>query len=104
MSLCHASSIVFDGRVLCWFGPEGATWRIPVERLRTVREFVAESGDVRWLLGFDIDGEDAWLQSPANANGMSEALAALGKRLSAPLELQLEGGASGTSRVVWRRD
>src|SRR5689334_12106702 len=104
MALCHASSIVFDGRALSWFGPEGASWRVPVERLRAVREFVAESGDVRWLLGFDIDGEDAWLQSPANANGMSEALTALGKRLSAKLELQLEGATSGTSRVVWRRN
>jgi hypothetical protein len=103
MALCHASSIVFDGRVISWFGPEGATWRVPVERLRAIREFVAESGDVRWLLGFDIDGEDAWLQSPANAHGMGQALAALGSHLKGTLQLQLERGAAGSSRVVWSR-
>lgn len=103
MPLCPASSIVFDGRALSWFGPEGATWSLPVDRLRAIREFVAEAGDVRWLIAFDIDGEDAWLQSPANANGMSQALAALGSRLSAHLELQLERAAAGSTRVVWSR-
>lgn len=103
MPLCHASSIVFDGRALSWFGPESATWSVSVERLRAIREFVAEAGDVRWLLAFDIEGEDAWLQSPANANGVSQALGALGSHLGANLELQLEQGASGTSRVVWRK-
>ena len=103
MPLCHASSIVFDGRALAWFGPEGATWSVPVDRLRVIREFVAEAGDVRWLLAFDIEGEDAWLQSPANANGVSQALAALSTRLGANLELQLEQGTSGSSRVVWRK-
>ena len=103
MSLCHASSIVFDGRTLSWFGPEGATWRVPVERLRAIREFVAEAGDVRWLLAFDIEGEDAWLQSPANANGVSQALAALGSHLGANLQLELEQGKGGTTRVVWRK-
>jgi hypothetical protein len=101
--LCHASSIVFDGRALSWFGPEGATWSVPAERLRAIREFVAESGDTRWLLAFDIDGEDAWLQSPANANGMSQALAALGTRLSANIELQLQGARAGSKRLVWSR-
>ena len=103
MPLCHASSIVCDGRALSWFGAEGATWSVPVERLRAIREFVAEAGDVRWLLAFDIDGEDAWLQAPANANGVSQALAALGTRFGSNLELQLEQGTSGTSRVVWRK-
>ena len=103
MSTCHASSIVFDGRALSWFGPEGATWSVPADRLRAIREFVAESGDVRWLLAFYIDGEDAWLQSPANANGASQALAALGKRLGANLDLQLEAAAAGSSRVIWSR-
>ncbi|HEV8330304.1 MAG TPA: hypothetical protein VGQ22_02690 [Steroidobacteraceae bacterium] len=103
MSVCHASSIVFDGRAVSWFGAEGATWSVPVDRLRAIREFVAESGDVRWLLAFDIEGEDAWLQSPANANGMSQALTALGQRLSANIELQMESGPAGISRVVWRK-
>ena len=103
MSTCHASSIVFDGRTLSWFGPEGASWSIPVDRLRAIRELVAESGDVRWLVEFDIDGEDAALQSPANANGMDRALAALGIRLNAKLDLQLERAAAGSSRVVWLR-
>jgi hypothetical protein len=103
MAVCHASSIVFDGRALSWFGPEGATWKIPVERLRAIRELMAESGDTRWLLAFDIDGEDAWLQSPANANGMSQALAGLGTRLGANLTLELERAAAGSSRVVWER-
>jgi hypothetical protein len=103
MAVCHASSIVFDGRKLSWFGAEGATWSVPAERLRAIREFVAESGDVRWLVAFDIDGEDAWLQSPANASGMSEALTALGRRLSASLELRMEGATAGTERVVWSR-
>ena len=103
MAVCHASSIVFDGRKLSWFGAEGATWSVPAERLRAIREFVAESGDVRWLLAFDIEGEDAWLQSPANANGMSQAMTALGQRLGANLELDMEGAAAGASRVVWRR-
>jgi hypothetical protein len=101
--VCHASSIVFDGRALSWFGPEGATWSVPADRLRAIRELVAESGDARWLLAFDIDGEDAWLRSPANANGMSQALAALGSRLNANLELQLEHAAGGSQRVVWVR-
>jgi hypothetical protein len=74
-----------------------------VDRLRAIREFVAVSGDVRWLLGFEIDGEDAWLQSPVNANGMSEALARLGGRLGANLDLQLERAAAGSSRVLWSR-
>jgi hypothetical protein len=103
MAVCHASSIVFDGRKLSWFGAEGATWSVPVERLRAIREFVAESGDVRWLVAFDIDGEDAWLQSPANASGMSEALTTLGRRLGASLELRMEGAIAGTERVVWSR-
>lgn len=101
--LCHASSIVFDGRALSWFGPEGATWSVPVDRLRAVRELVAESGDARWLVAFDIEGEDAWLQSPANANGMDQALAALGSRLKTQLELRLEQGAAGSSRLVWTK-
>ncbi len=62
-----------------------------------------EAGDVRWLVEFDIDGEDAALQSPANANGMDRALAALGSRLNAKLDLQLERAAVGSSRVVWSR-
>jgi hypothetical protein len=103
MPVCHASSIVFDGRAVSWFGAEGATWSVPVDRLRAIREFVAESGDVRWLLAFDIEGEDAWLQSPANANGMNQALTALGQRLSANLELQMQSAAAGISRVVWRK-
>jgi len=103
MPLCHASSIVFDGRVLSWFGPEGATWSIALERVRAIRELVAHSGDTRWLLAIDIDGEDAWLQSPANANGMSQALAALGSRLGANLVLDLERAAAGSSRVIWSR-
>jgi hypothetical protein len=76
---------------------------VPADRLQAIREFVAESGDTRWLLAFDIDGEDVWLQSPANANGMGQALAALGKCLSAKLELELEQGAGGSERVVWSR-
>jgi hypothetical protein len=103
VSTCHASSIVFDGRTLSWFGPEGASWSIPAERLRAIRELVAESGDVRWLVSFDIDGEDAALQSPANANGMDRALAALSARLNAKLDLQLERAAAGSRRVVWLR-
>ena len=103
MSTCHASSIVFDGRTLSWFGPEGASWSLPAERLRALREFVAEAGDVRWLVEFDIDGEDAALQSPANANGMERALAALSSRLNAKLDLQLERAAAGSRRVVWSR-
>ena len=103
MSTCHASSIVWDGRTLSWFGPDGATWSIPAERLRAMRELVAESGDVRWLVEFEIDGEDAALQSPANANGMDRALAALGSQLKAKIDLQLEGAAVGSNRVVWSR-
>jgi hypothetical protein len=103
VSTCHASSIVFDGRVLSWFGPEGATWSVPVDRVRAIRELVAASGNVRWFVAFDIDGEDAWLQSPANANGMSQALAALGSRLNAKLDLQLERAAAGGTREVWSR-
>jgi hypothetical protein len=103
MAVCHASSIVCDGRKLSWFGAEGATWSVPVDRLRAIREFVAEAGDVRWLLAFDIEGEDAWLQAPANANGMSQALIALGQRLSTKLQLQMEGAAAGSNRVLWRK-
>lgn len=103
MPLCDASSIVFDGRALSWFGPEGATWSVAADRLRAIRELVAESGDVRWLVLFDIDDEDAWLQSPANANGMGQALAALSSRLNARLDLQLERAAAGSKRVVWSR-
>jgi hypothetical protein len=103
VSTCHASSIVFDGRTLSWFGPEGASWSLPAERLRALREFVAEAGDVRWLVEFDIDGEDAALQSPANANGMERVLAALSSRLNAKLDLQLERAAAGSRRVVWSR-
>jgi hypothetical protein len=103
VSTCHASSIVFDGRTLSWFGPEGASWNVPAERLRAIRELVAEAGDVRWLVEFDIDGEDAALQSPANASGMDRALAALGSQLKAKLDLQLEGAAVGSNRVVWSR-
>ena len=103
MSTCHASSIAFDGHVLAWFGPEGATWSVPAGRLRAVRELVAESGDVRWLVAFDMDGQDIWLQAPANANGMDRALAALGGRLNTNLKLELEGAAPGSSRVVWSR-
>ena len=103
MPVCHASSIVCDGRALSWFGPESATWSVPVERLRQIRELVAATGDTPWLLAFDIDGEDAWLRSPANAIGMNEALTALGRHLDANLELQLERASAGSSRVVWSR-
>jgi hypothetical protein len=60
-----------------------------------------DSGGVRWFVAFDIEGQAAWLQSPANANGMERALAALGTRLKANLQLRLEGAAPGSSRVVW---
>jgi hypothetical protein len=102
VSLCHASNIIFDGRRLSWFGPECATWSVPVERLRAIRELVATSGDTRWFVEFEIDGEDARLQAPGNANGMSQALAALSKRFGADLGLQLERGAPGSNRVVWQ--
>lgn len=97
MTLCHASNIIFDGRMLSWFGPDGATWSIPVERLRAIRELIADSGDVRWFVEFAVDGDDVWLRSPGNAGGMSQALTALGKQLNATLEAQ------GNSRVVWSR-
>ena len=103
MTLCHASNIVFDGSTLSWFGPEGATWRAPADRLRAIRELVATSGDTRWFVAFEIGGEDVPLQSPGNANGMSQALAALGDQLHARLELQLERAPAGSSRVVWSR-
>ena len=103
MSTCHASSIVFDGHVLAWFGPEGATWSVPVGRLRAIRELIAESGDVRWFVAFDIDGQDFGLQSPANANGMEQALAALGRRLNATLQLELAQAAPGSTRQLWSR-
>ena len=104
MSTCHASSIVFDGHVLAWFGPENATWSVPAGRLRAVRELVAESGDVRWFVAFEIEGQDFCLQAPANANGMDRVLAALGNRLQAKLDLQLERAVAGSKRVVWSRD
>ena len=103
MSTCHASSIVFDGHVLAWFGPENATWSVPAGRLRAIRELVAESGDVRWFVAFDIDGQDFCLQAPANANGMDRALAALGQRFNTKLDLQLERSPAGSNRVVWSR-
>lgn len=71
--------------------------------MRAIRERVTESGDVRWVVVFEIEGEDVELQSPANANGMDRALAALSSRLKAKLDLQLERAASGSSRVVWSR-
>ena len=74
---------------------EGATWSVAADRLRAIRELVAQSGDARWLVAFDIDGDDAWLQSPANANGMGQALAALSSRLNAKLDLQLERAHGG---------
>jgi hypothetical protein len=103
VSTCHASSIVCDGRTLSWFGPEGATWGIPLDRLRAIRERVAQSGDVRWWVEFEIEGEEAALRSPANANGMDRALATLGAQLNAKLDLQLERAASGSRRDVWSR-
>jgi len=103
VSTCHASSIVFDGRTLSWFGPDGATWSVPAERLRAIREVAVESADVRCLVMFDIDGEDAELQTPANASGMDRALDGLSERLKTNLNLQLEGAAPGSSRVVWSR-
>jgi hypothetical protein len=103
VSTCHASSIVFDGHVLAWFGPEGATWSVPAGRLRAIRELVAESGDVRWFVAFDIDGQDFGLQSPANANGMEQVLAALGHRLHTNLQLELERAAVGSTRILWSR-
>jgi hypothetical protein len=101
MVLCHASSIVFDGRALSWFGPDGASWSVPAQRLRMIRELVATSGDTRWFVEFEVEGEDVWLQSPGNADGMSQALSALGERLNAKLELRLERAAAGSQRVVW---
>jgi hypothetical protein len=103
VSTCHASSIVFDGHVLGWFGPENATWSVSAGRLRAIRELVADSGDVRWLVAFDIDRQDFCLQAPANANGMDRALAALGERLQTPLDLQLERAPAGSTRVLWSR-
>jgi len=103
VSTCHASSIVFDGHVLAWFGPDNATWSVPAGRLRAIRELVAESGDVRWFVAFEIEGQDFGLQAPANADGMGRVLAALGDRFKAKLDLQLERGAAGSSRVVWSR-
>jgi hypothetical protein len=72
--------------------------------LRAIRELVAESGDVRWFVAFDIDGQDLWLQAPANANGMDRVLTALRDRFNAKLDLQLERAAVGSTRVVWARD
>jgi hypothetical protein len=54
-------------------------------------------------VAFYIDGQDVWLQAPANANGMDRVLAALGSRLNTKLDLQLERAAGGSSRVVWSR-
>ena len=103
MSTCHASSIVFDGHVLAWFGQENATWSVLAGRLRAIRELVAESGDVRWYVVFDIDGQDLCLRAPANANGMDRVLTALGERFKTKLELQLERATAGSNRIVWSR-
>jgi hypothetical protein len=103
VSTCHASSIVFDGHVLAWFGPQNATWSVPAGRLRAIRELVAESGDVRWFVAFDIDGQDLWLQAPANANGMDRVLTALSARLNTNLDLQLERATVGSTRTIWSR-
>jgi hypothetical protein len=103
VSTCHASSIVFDGHVLLWFGPQNATWSVPAGRLRAIRELVAEAGDVRWLVEFDIEGQDFGLQSPANANGMDRVLTALAARLHTTLDLQLERAPAGSNRIVWSR-
>jgi hypothetical protein len=54
-------------------------------------------------VAFDIDGQDIWLQAPANANGMDRVLSALGSRLQENLQLQLERAAPGSSRVVGSR-
>jgi hypothetical protein len=54
-------------------------------------------------VAFDIDGQDLWLQAPANANGMDRVLTALSTRLNANLDLQLERAAAGSTRIVWSR-
>lgn len=100
MSVCYASSIVFDGASISWFGPAGATWNVPVAQLRALGEYTTDAVE-HWLVTFVVDTSGAWLQAPVNASGMSTVLKALGPVLNAQLELRLELAKPGSTRVFW---
>lgn len=100
MSVCHASSIVCDAGTVSWFGPAGSTWSVPAAQVLAVAEYTSEDPE-GWCVAFVIDASGAWMQAPANANGMSVVLKDLGRMLNARLELQLGTAKPGSSRVMF---
>lgn len=100
-SVCHASTLVLEGGRLSWFGPQGATWAIPITGIKLIGEYRTDDSPEGAFVAFVVDASGAWLRAPANAIGMNEVLSALERSLGAPLELQMRFAADARSRVVW---
>ncbi|HEX7114744.1 MAG TPA: hypothetical protein VF193_06400 [Steroidobacter sp.] len=100
-SVCHASTLVLEGGRLSWFGPQDATWEIPLTALKLIGEYRTDGSPEGAFVAFVVDASGMWLRAPANAIGMNEVLSALERQLDARLELQLRSGAVARSRVLW---
>jgi hypothetical protein len=36
MSVCHSTSLVLEDGALCYYGPQDAQWRVPLEAIRVL--------------------------------------------------------------------
>jgi hypothetical protein len=103
MSVCHSTSLVLDDGALCYYGPQDAHWRVPLDAIRVLGEFRSSALEHGHYLAVVIDDSGAWLQCPCIAVGVHETLRELAGRWNAPLELGLGAASSGASRVLWPR-
>lgn len=101
MSVCHSTSLVLEGGALCYYGPQDAHWRVPLEAIRVLGEFHSSELEHGHYLALVIDDSGAWLQCPCIAVGVHETLRELAHIWGAPLELRLGSPSMDASRALW---
>jgi hypothetical protein len=101
MSVCHSTSLVLEEGALCYYGPQDAHWRVPLDAIRVLGEFRSSELEHGHYLAVVIDDSGAWLQCPCIAVGVPETLRELAHIWDAPLELRLGTASSDASRVLW---
>jgi hypothetical protein len=101
MPLCHVASITLEGDDVVYFGPEGATWRLPLREIKVIAEFTTESFGEGHFVALIADPENGRFEAPGSSIGLSELLAELSGRLGGQIELRLARCPTRTSRVMW---
>ena len=101
MSVCHSTSLVLEDGALCYYGPQDAHWRVPLDAIRVLGELRSSALEHGHYLAVVIDDSGAWLQCPCIAVGVHETLRELAGRWGVPLDLRLGTATPDASRVLW---